>query len=55
MNISVADIQAMNKAFEPGMPTVMIHGHFDSFDFKLIDEAEAHRIAIDDARKAGHA
>jgi hypothetical protein len=55
VTITAADIEACHKAFEPGAMTVLIHGHYDSIDFKLISERDAHRAAIEDARKGGHA
>ena len=55
VTLTAADIEAMHKAFEPGQATILTHGHYDSIDFKLIGEADAHRLAIDEARKGGRA
>lgn len=55
VTVAAADIKAMHEAFEPGQATILVHGHTDSIEFKLISEADAHRLAIDEARKAGRA
>ena len=53
--ITMADIEAMQAAFGTDQATVLIHGHYDSFELKLISESEAHRLAIAEARQGGHA
>lgn len=45
VSITMADIQRFTAEFAPGAPTLYTHGHVDSFDFQVIDEASAHRIA----------
>lgn len=55
VNITAADIDAMTKAFDGELPTVLIHGHYDSFDLKLIAESEGHRLAVAEAKQTGHA
>lgn len=53
--ITMADIQAMQEAFGADQATVLIHGHYDSFELKLISETEAHRLAIAEAKTARRA
>lgn len=55
VNVTAADIEAMGKAFGHDQATVLIHGHYDSFDLKLIAESEAHRLAVAEAKQTGHA
>lgn len=55
VNISVADMQACGEAFAPGVATVLVHGHYDSFDLKLISELDAHHLAIYEAKRTGSA
>ena len=56
VNINEADIREMTDTFtERGGVTVKVHGHINSITFQLIDAMQAHRLAIDEARKGGHA
>lgn len=53
VTITAADMQAMSDAFAPGIPTLMTHGHVDSFDFQIIDAEAAERLAAHDATQRG--
>ena len=56
VTITADDIKAMTAAFEAeGGATVLTHGHADSIEFGLISAREAHRLAIEEAKKAGNA
>jgi hypothetical protein len=41
IKITQKDIEGFSKAFPPGMPVLLTHGHIDSIDFKLVSEEEA--------------
>ena len=53
--ITLADIQALNRAFGEEGPVVKTHGHVDSIEFQLIDHATAQRLAEWDATRKGAA
>ena len=50
VKITVEEIQQCMDEFTPGTPVVFTHGHSDSIEFQLIDEASAKLIAeLDEA------
>lgn len=55
VSITLADMKAMSEAFEPGMPCVNTHAHFESLDFQLVTEEAAQRLAAHDRTMKGHA
>lgn len=55
VTVTAADIAQLSERFAPGIPVVMIHGHSDSIDFQVIDEAAAHRLAVHEATMKGSA
>ena len=55
IKITADDIAAMNAEFAPGIAVIFTHGHADSIDFQIVDEAAARRIAKHDAAMRGTA
>ena len=55
VRITHAEMESLTKQFAPGIPVLMTHGHFDSIDFQVIDEAAARRLADYDAQMRGTA
>lgn len=55
VSITMADIQRFSAEFAPGVPVLYTHGHVDSFDFQVVDEAAAHRLAAHSKTMAGTA
>ena len=55
VRVSAKDIEAMANAFEPGIPMLYTHGHSDSFEFQIVDERAAARIAEYDKTQRGTA
>lgn len=55
VKITAEDMKAMAAEFEPGMAVVLVHGHSDSIDFSIVDEAAAHRIAAHSSTMRGSA
>ncbi|MFY9327816.1 MAG: hypothetical protein WAO76_07335 [Georgfuchsia sp.] len=47
------EIKAFNDEFSPGIPVMFTHGHSDSIDFQVIDEAAARVIAGHNATMQG--
>lgn len=45
VRITAEDMQAMEKAFAPGIPVILTHGHTDSLEFSLVTEEAAVRLA----------
>lgn len=43
--ITAEDMAAMTENFAPGMPCIFTHGKAESFEFSLVTEAEATRLA----------
>lgn len=55
VTITAEDIQGCAAAFAPGPPTLLTHGHADSIEFRLVDEAAAKRLAEHDRTLRGRA
>lgn len=55
VRIMGADIEAFNAAYAPGGPVVFTHGMIDRFEFSLVTEEAAKRLAEHDATMRGNA
>jgi hypothetical protein len=55
VTVTLQDMQALADEFAPGIAVVLTHGHSDSLEFKLVDEAAARRLAAHDATMRGSA
>lgn len=55
VTITAEDIQRFADEFAPGVPVLLTHGHADSFEFRIVDEAAAKRLAEHDRTIRGHA
>lgn len=53
VKITADDMKAMTDAYVPGIPVIFIHGHSDSIEFSIVDEAAARRLAAHDANMRG--
>lgn len=53
--ITAADMQRLEAEFSPGMPVLLTHGHADSLEFRIVDEATAQRLAEYDRNLKGTA
>lgn len=49
------DMRKCLDEFEPGMPVLYTHGHKDSIDFQVVDEAAAASLVAHDRTMRGHA
>lgn len=45
VKITVEEMARWQAEFSPGIPVLLTHGHSDSIEFQVIDEAAAMRIA----------
>lgn len=45
VTLSPRDFEALGAAFPDSIPVLFTHGHSDSVDFQIVDEASAARIA----------
>lgn len=55
VKITAADIERFNAEFAPGQACLFTHGMSDAFEFSIVDEAAAKRIAAHDATMRGAA
>lgn len=49
VKLTAADMAAMHAEFSPTLPTLYVHGHPDSIDFQIVDEAAGRHLAAHDA------
>ena len=55
VTITVEDMQRLDDEFAPGVPVLLTHGHADSIEFRIVDEAAAKRLAEHDRTLRGRA
>ncbi len=55
VKISIDDMIALQAAFPNSMPTLLAHGHSDSFELRVISMEQAKRLAEYDANQMGTA
>lgn len=55
VKVTADDIKAMSDHFAPGISVVYVHGHSDSLEFQLVDEASANRLVLHEERMRGNA
>lgn len=55
VKVTAEDIAEFTSSFEPGIPVMYTHGHSDSIDFQIVDEASAQRLVDHDATMRGTA
>jgi hypothetical protein len=55
VRLTHADMEAFAREFAPGLPVLYTHGHSDSIDFTVIDEAAAIKLAAHEKTQQGHA
>lgn len=55
VKITHEEIACCMAEFAPGSPVLFCHGHSDSIEFQVIDEASAQRLAAHDAKMRGSA
>lgn len=55
VQITPADLQRFSAEFEPGMPSLYMHGLGDIIHFQVVDEMQARHLAAHEASMKGHA
>ncbi len=55
VKITAADIEQCSASFAPGVPVILTHGHHDSIEFSIVDQAAADRLAAHEATMRGSA
>lgn len=55
VKLTYQEIASCNAEFAPGIPVLLTHGHSDSIEFQVIDEAAARVIANFDKTMKGSA
>lgn len=55
VRITLEDMQRFQSSCAPGDPVLFTHGHTDSIEFQIVDQASAARLAEHDASMRGTA
>lgn len=55
VRLTFKELQELGQVCAPGIPVLYTHGHTDSIDFQIVDEAAARRLAEHDAKMRGTA
>lgn len=53
VTITAEDMKRFAADYAPTGPVLLTHGHFDSFEFKIVSEADAQRLAEHDRTMRG--
>lgn len=53
VRITAEDMAKMQAEFAPGVAVIFTHGHSDSIEFSIVDEAAATRLAAHDKTLRG--
>lgn len=55
VTITAEDMKRLERDYAPGIPVLATIGHYDSFEFKIVTEEEAKRLAEHDRTMRGAA